>query len=149
MLEVDLIIPNLCVSSKKQVFYNLAEGASRLIRMPPEALLDALLAREKIGITSIGGGVAIPHIRIENLQKTYGVLARLEKPIDYDATDGAPVDIVLFLMAPAGNRTTEHLKALAYAVRFLKDQDVCASLRAAADQIRLQDIIKNWVKTAA
>ncbi len=86
-------------------------------------------ARERIGTTGIGGGVAIPHVKVPGVSRTYGVLARMHAPLDYDAIDGEPVDIIFMLLAPAESKTTQHLKVLAQMSRFLKDSTMVAALR--------------------
>lgn len=149
MVAADLIIPDLFASSKKQAFRVLADRVAQSLRIKPEELLEALLARERIGSTGIGEGVAIPHLKVDNLQKTFGVLVHLDSPVDYESEDGQPVDIIFLLLVPAGSRTTEHLKTLAHVARFLKDKQVCAELRTAKDQNRIAEIVGTWAKTAA
>ena len=149
MISADLIIPNLEATSKKQAFRAIAEAAIPLLGGPPEPLFDALMARERIGSTGIGGGVAIPHIKLPNAKRIYGVLVRLVKPVDYDAIDGAPVDIIFMLLAPSESKTTQHLKVLAHISRFLKDTGTCQNLRATCEQQKISDLLIEWARSQA
>jgi len=90
------------------------------------------LQREKLGTTAVGYGVAIPHGKLPKLEKLFGLFARLERPIDFEAMDGQPVDLVFLLLAPEG-AGADHLKALARIARLLRDQDVAKKLRASRD----------------
>ena len=146
MITADIILENLRASSKKQVFQLMAEAAGDALIGKTADIFDALIEREMIGSTGIGHGVAVPHIKLVSLKKIYGVLARLEKPVDYDAMDRQPVDIVFMILAPSDTKTTLHLKALAQASRFLKDQEICAEIRASASQPRLESILNEWLK---
>lgn len=146
VIQTDLIIGNLCATSKRQAFRHIAERTAVLFRGEPEELLQALLERERIGTTGIGAGVAIPHVKIKAADRAYGVLARLEQPIDYDALDGEPVDIVFMLLAPSEVKTTQHLKVLAQMSRFLKDPAVCAAIRASSDESMISGMVSRWIR---
>ena len=91
-------------------------------------VLDLLLARERLGSTGVGAGVAIPHAKLAGLSKPSAVFARLREPIDFDAVDGRPVDLIFLLLAP-DSAGSDHLKALALVSRLLRDERVCARLR--------------------
>lgn len=149
MISADLIIASLAATSKKQAFRAISEQTAELFGGNPKEILDALLDRERIGSTGIGCGVAIPHIKVKNLTKMYGVLARLEAPVDYDAVDGNPVDIIFLLLAPADAKTTQHLKTLAQISRFLKDAETCKAIRDADECRRIEDLLSEWVKSQA
>lgn len=148
MLTADLIIDNLPASSKKQVFEALAAQAAGLFFGKPDMVLAGMIERERLGSTAIGGGAAIPHLKISGLKRMYGVLARLSAPVDYDAPDGKPVDLIFVLLVPDGGKTTLHLKALAQIARFLRDVNTCARLRN-CDQAALADIVSEWLKRQA
>lgn len=143
MISADLIIVELKATSKRQAFQAIAGETAPLFRGSPEILLTALLDRERIGSTGIGCGVAIPHIRLEKIDRMYSVLAKLEKPVDYDAVDGQPVDIIFTLLAPAADKTTLHLKALAQISRLLRDPSTCGALRAADDRDKIIRVLEN------
>src|SRR5215471_547656 len=93
-------------------------------------IYDALAERERLGTTGIGNGVAIPHCRLAELTRLYGLFARLERPIPYEAIDDEPVDLLFLLLAPA-DAGAEHLKALARVSRLLRDRAMCEKLRGA------------------
>jgi PTS system nitrogen regulatory IIA component len=88
--------------------------------------------REKLGSTGVGNGIAIPHGKLPNLAKLFGLFARLERPVDFEALDGQPVDLVFLLLAPAG-AGADHLKALARVARLLRDPDIASKLRDSRD----------------
>jgi nitrogen PTS system EIIA component len=96
------------------------------------------LKREELGSTGTGGGVALPHARVESLNRAFGILARLNKPIDFEAIDGRPVDLV-FLLLLAANPVGEQLKALASAARKLRNPASLRDLRAASGSAGLYD----------
>lgn len=127
-------------SSKKRLFCDLAEVATNLHGLNYDAAFAALQEREALGTTGVGGGVALPHSRLEGLEQVYGVFMRLETPLDFDATDRKPVDLVFGLFAPEGAGVA-HLKALALVSRTLRDASLCAKLRANGDPAVLYTIL--------
>ena len=100
LISRDAIIPSLKVSSKKQALQELSEAASRQTGLPAREIFDALLQRERLGSTGIGNGIAIPHGKLARVTQIFGVFARVDKPIDFEALDGEPVDLILLLVAP-------------------------------------------------
>jgi PTS system nitrogen regulatory IIA component len=96
------------------------------------------LKREELGSTGTGGGVALPHARIQGLNRSFGILARLNKPIDFEAIDGRPVDLVFLLLLPS-NPVGEQLKALASVARKFRDAACLRDLRAASGSAGLYD----------
>lgn len=146
MITADLVIANLAANSKKQVLSDIAAKAVDLFHGDQDVLLQALMERERIGSTGIGCGVAIPHIKITGVHKMYGILARLQKPVDYDSIDGNPVDIIFMLLAPSDSKTTQHLKFLAQASRFLRDEDTCIAIRNANDENAIVSLFKEWAE---
>lgn len=149
MISADLIIPNLQASSKKKAFRAIAEEIVEIVGGNPDDLLNALMDRERIGTTGIGCGVAIPHIKIPDTDRMYGVLVRLEEPVDYDAIDDEPVDIIFMLLAPAESKTTQHLKMLAQISRFLKDEKTCNAIRATTETDKISNLLAEWVSEQA
>ena len=115
-------------SGKKALLADLAHRASTLHGIDERRVYDLLLERERLGSTGIGGGIAIPHGRLAGLDKPRGLFARLGHPIDFDAIDERPVDLVFLLVAPEG-AGADHLKALARVSRLLRDRKVCEKLR--------------------
>jgi len=127
-LRPDAVVPNLRVTSKKQALYELAKRAADVTRENERTILDVLLERERLGTTGVGRGIAIPHGRLPSLDRVYGVFARLDRPVDFDAIDDQPVDLVFLLLAPS-QAGADHLKALAKVSRLLRDESLCAKLR--------------------
>ncbi|MGE0410324.1 MAG: PTS sugar transporter subunit IIA [Amphiplicatus sp.] len=130
LLTAEGVIPNLKAKCKRDVLSSLAARASELLGIPADAIREKLLEREQLGSTGVGKGVAIPHGKIEGLRSVVGLLARLETPVDFEAVDDQPVDLVFLLLAPE-NATAAHLKALAKVSRLLRDEEARAALRGA------------------
>lgn len=131
----DLLTPNSVIAAlkaqgKKQLLQELAQRAAPLTGLPERRIFETLTERERLGTTGVGQGIAIPHGRLSGLEKIVGLFARLETPIDYDAVDSQPVDLVFLLLAPE-QAGADHLKALARVSRLLRNQTVCEKLRAA------------------
>ena len=122
------ILPNLRAGSKKQALQEMARKAAELTGQHERAIFDVLLERERLGTTGVGHGIAIPHGKLPNLDRVHGVFARLERPIDFDAIDEQPVDLIFLLLAP-DHAGADHLKALARVSRLLRDQSMCEKLR--------------------
>ena len=93
-----------------------------------QSIFEALLERERLGTTGIGAGTAVPHARLPGLVQLHGIFARLEKPIDFEAIDDRPVDLIFALLTPDG-AGADHLKALARVSRLLRDRAICEKLR--------------------
>ncbi|WP_196229388.1 PTS sugar transporter subunit IIA, partial [Brucella anthropi] len=94
------IIPALKASSKKQLLQILSEKAAELTGLPEREVFETILQRERLGSTGVGNGVAIPHGKLANINKIAGIFARLETPVDFEALDDQPVDLVFLLLAP-------------------------------------------------
>ncbi|MFV0361043.1 PTS sugar transporter subunit IIA [Tropicimonas sp.] len=116
-------------SSKKRLFLRLAEIAEAAYGIDASLAVEALLDRERLGPTGVGKGVALPHARLALATQIHGVFLKIERPLDYDAVDRQPVDLVFALFAPEGSGV-DHLKALALISRTMRDSAVCAKLRA-------------------
>ncbi len=116
-------------TSKKRLLQKISEQAATVYGLDNAQVFSALNAREALGTTGVGRGVAIPHARFESLDRVIGLFTRLEKPLDYDSMDHQPVDLIFTLLAPL-QEGAEHLKALALVSRTLRDEDVCAKLRS-------------------
>ena len=138
MVEIDAflaperILLGLRSGSKRQLFQDLSGIAASATGIDQTAILAALNQREKLGTTGIGEGIAIPHARVKDLDQITGFFARMAAPVDYDALDDAPVDLVFLLLAPEEANNAQ-LKALARIARLLRDAEVCARLRSEAD----------------
>ncbi|WP_137700978.1 PTS sugar transporter subunit IIA [Marimonas lutisalis] len=127
-------------SSKKRLLHELGEIANTVYGLDSNMAVEALLERENLGPTGVGHGVALPHARVDDLEQVVGVFVMLEKPIDFDAVDRQPVDIAFALFAPK-EAGVDHLKALARVSRTLRDEAVCAKLRANSDAPTLYTIL--------
>lgn len=132
LVAPEAVLPALKVNSKKQALQELSARAATLTGQADRAIFEVLLQREKLGTTAVGYGVAIPHGKLAKLDRLFGMFARLERPIDFEAMDGQPVDLIFLLLAPEG-AGADHLKALARIARLLRDQDVAKKLRASRD----------------
>jgi PTS system nitrogen regulatory IIA component len=145
MKFVDLLKPEAVkvvasISSKKRLMHDVAELAGGAYGLDAQIVVEALMERETLGPTGVGHGVALPHARIRGLEEVQGVFLLLEKPIDFDAVDRQPVDIVFGLFAPE-EAGVEHLKALALVSRNLRENALCAKLRANPDPVTLYTIL--------
>jgi len=127
-------------SDKTRLLQELGRRAAVTLHLAVERISAEILKREELGSTGTGGGVAIPHARIQGLNRSFGILARLSKPIDFEAIDGRPVDLVFLLLLPA-NPAGEQLNALASVARKLRDPACLRSLRSAGGTAGLYDAI--------
>ena len=130
-------------TSKKRLFEQAAQLVQASDGVPAGEVFDSLFSREKLGSTALGFGIAIPHGRIKHLKETACAFLRLQTPIDFDAPDGQPVDLVFVLLAPAA-ATDVHLQILGELAAMFSDEDFRASLRAAPDAATLHRLITEW-----
>ena len=130
LLAVDCVDAGLAVANKKALFQQLGLVAARKTRLPAKDIVAALNEREKLGSTGFGGGTAIPHGKVDGLGGIFGYFVRLQTPIDFQAIDGLPVDLVFLLLSPP-DAGADHLKALARVSRALRDSQTVAKLRGA------------------
>ena len=132
-LSPDAVIPNLRARAKKQLLQELgAQAARHLPGLDEREIFETLLQRERLGSTGIGEGVAIPHGKLARLDRLFGLVARLDKPIDFDSLDGQPIDFAFLLLAPE-NAGADHLKALAQVARILREPGILDRIRSARD----------------
>ena len=132
LITPEAVIPTLRASSKKQALHELAERAGAVCGVPAREIFDVVLQRERLGSTGVGNGIAIPHAKLAKVSRIFGVFARLERPIDFEAQDSAPVDLIFLLIAPE-SAGADHLKALSRIARSLRDTAFTARLRASRD----------------
>jgi PTS system nitrogen regulatory IIA component len=128
------------LTSKKRLFQDIGELVAGIHGLNGSIAIDGLQERESLGPTGVGHGIALPHARLQELEKIIGVFLRLEKPLDYDSVDRQPVDLVFALFAPKDSGV-DHLKALALVSRTMRDAAVCAKLRANTDPSKLHAIL--------
>ena len=136
------------VSSKKRLLHDLAGIAEMCYHTDYANTVEALIDREALGPTGVGGGIALPHARLENLNHVVGALILLESPVEFDAIDKQPVDVIFSLFAPK-TAGVEHLKALALVSRTLREQSVVAKLRSNPDPNTLYTILTEPVNVKA
>ena len=128
------------LTSKKRLFQELGEVAAQAYGLSSVVAIDGLQERESLGPTGVGNGIALPHARLEDLERITGIFIRLEKPLDYDSVDRQPVDLIFGLFAPKDSGV-DHLKALALVSRTMRDAGICAKLRANTDPAKLYAIL--------
>src|SRR3954470_24046456 len=135
------VIPALKVNNKKQAIQELAARAAALTELNERAILEVLQQRERLGSTAVGNGVAIAHGKLPKLPGLFGLFARLERPVDFEALDNQKVDLVFLLLAPEG-AGADHLKALARVARLLRDPEIARKLRESRDAEALYAVLK-------
>ena len=132
LIEVSAVMPALKANSKKQLLQLLAEKAASFTGLPEREVFDTILQRERLGSTGVGNGIAIPHGKLPGISRITGIFARLENPVDFEALDDQPVDLVFLLLAPEG-AGADHLKALSRIARVLRDSDIVGKIRGTKD----------------
>ncbi|MEM9709951.1 MAG: PTS sugar transporter subunit IIA [Pseudomonadota bacterium] len=135
-------------TSKKRLFHELGDMAAAQVDVPASAVVEALLDRESLGPTGVGGGIALPHARLNGLETVTGFFIRCSKAFDFDAADRKPVDLIFALLAPAG-AGVEHLKALALVSRTMREADLCTKLRANSDPVALHAMLTEAKRSQA
>lgn len=130
LLTPEAVLAGMAAANKKTLFQQLGAAAANAYELDAKLVAECLAAREKLGSTGFGSGIAIPHAKLEGLRHVVGVFVRLAQPVDFAAVDDLPVDLVFMLLSPAG-AGAEHLKALACVSRKLRDRNFAAKLRGA------------------
>ncbi len=142
ILPLSNVLTDVKAANKRQLLQQLSEVAANAVNTDARTVTDSVWERENLGSTGYGGGTAFPHARIDGLEKATAVFARLSSPIEFDAVDGKPVDLVFLLVSPE-NSGADHLTALAAMSRVLKDPDVCEKLRHARSKEEVFAILNN------
>jgi PTS system nitrogen regulatory IIA component len=140
LLSPDAIFSALRVNGKKQALQEMSERAAQISGLPAREIFDALLQRERLGSTGVGDGIAIPHGKLAKCHRIFGIFARLERAIDFEALDGEPVDLIFLLLAPEA-AGADHLKALATIARVLRAPNLAAQLRATRDASAIYSLL--------
>jgi PTS system nitrogen regulatory IIA component len=122
------VLADLKAADKGQVLREIGRRAATALGIEARTVVDALAAREEMGSTGVGLGIAIPHARVPGIARPFGLFARLARPVDFAAIDGKPVDLVFLLLTPASGNT-DHLASLACVARRLRDPNVAGALR--------------------
>lgn len=139
LLSPDLTFCNVQGASKKRLLETSAELiAGKVDQIKANQIYEALIAREQLGSTGIGGGIAIPHCRIPRLTRTIGCLLKLQQPVDFDAIDKQPVDLLFFLLVPE-NTLAGHLEALKTIAEHFSNGEYCKRLRATTSNAQLYE----------
>lgn len=133
LLSPDAVLERVGAGTRKILFQHIAGAAANAYALDASAVIAAVTAREKLGSTGFGGGVATPHGKLPGLPRVCGVFARLASPLDFHAVDDLPVDIVFMLLSPP-DAGADHLKALARVSRALRDKALVEKLRGAASR---------------
>ena len=129
ILAPNAVIADMRAGSKKQALLEAAQRAAQVTGLHERVIFDVLLERERLGSTGLGGGIAIPHGKLAGLDRLHGVFARLATPIDFEAIDARPIDLMFVLLAPE-SAGADHLKALSRVSRALRDRKLVDKLRA-------------------
>jgi PTS system nitrogen regulatory IIA component len=133
ILTVDRCHCKLTGVSKKRLLTRVSELiAKNIAALEADDIFNALMAREQLGTTGLGNGIAIPHCRVPLCQEIIGTLITLEEAIDFDAVDGNPVDLLFALIVPEQN-TRDHIQTLAAIAELFNDEDFCFTLRHTHD----------------
>lgn len=140
ILAEDSVLTCTGVTDKRQLFEVLAKKAAERTGISVSEIVDALEAREDLGSTGLGNGIAIPHGKLKGIGGVIAVFARLDEPIEFDAVDDQPVDLVMLLLAPVG-AGADHLKALSRVARLLRTESVVDELRTSNDVARMRDVL--------
>lgn len=140
LLKPEAVKVLTAASSKKRLLHDIGELVGLVYDLDTGEVVESLLAREALGPTGVGHGVALPHARVKGLEQVVGAFVLLDRPVDFSAVDRQPVDIAFGLFAPE-NAGVEHLKALALVSRTLRDASICAKLRANPDPATIYAIL--------
>ena len=144
LFSSEAVVVDLTIGSQKQLFQ---EMAARLISaegldIMGRDVVAAAMERERLGSTGVGNGVALPHARIDGLDRVIAGFARLSEPMDFDSVDGRPVDLIAFLLAPS-DAAGAHLRALARVSRLLRREENRSRLRSAPDALSVFTILSD------
>ena len=147
IIASNAVFPALKAGSKKQLLQELANQAAKQVNLDPRLVFETLLQREKLGSTGLGHGMAIPHGKFAALEQVHGFFARLTGPVEFEAIDDQPVDLVFLLLAPE-SAGADHLKALARISRLLRDSSLVTKLRGTEDAEGLYAILTEPASTS-
>ena len=144
LISSDSVICNADVNSKKRALELMGELLSKKSNLPdPMVISQQLTEREKLGSTSLGHGVALPHARTNLCKKATGVFIKLDHGIDFDSPDEQPTDLLFALMVPE-NYTDEHLEILSTLACLFNEENFCNNLRSASSSTDLHDRLTSW-----
>jgi nitrogen PTS system EIIA component len=148
IINARAVLPHVKAQNKKHLLQELAAAMGAIVAVDHRIIFETLLTREKLGSTGLGQGIAIPHGRLPNITRVYGLFARLSAPVVYDSVDGVPVDLVFVLISP-DQAGADHLKALARISRLLREPDTIKKLRGTDSAEGLYAILTEPTSAAA
>jgi len=131
---------DLSLRDKRALLRDLAHRAAVVLNVEDDIVFSALLKREELGSTGVGNGVAIPHVRLEQVRNPFGIMVRLKDPINFDSIDGQPVDLVCLLLLSKENESAQ-LNALAGIARRLRRPELLEELRRAPNRVVLYNVM--------
>ena len=140
LIEPQSVLTGVRVASKTEALTLLARQAASRTSQPERTILDALVERERLGTTGVGSGIAVPHARLSGLDSLCAVFLRLDRPIDFEAVDERPVDLIFLLLSPE-TAGADHLRALSRVSRLLRDGEVCRTLRGTSNPTELHSLL--------
>lgn len=140
LIKPDAVIANVRARNKKALLPELANRAGELLHIDGAMVLEAIWRREMLSSTGIGRGIAIPHARTRDVTAMFGLFARLEQPIDFQAMDAQPVDLVFLLLAPE-QAGADHLQALARVSRLMRDSASLERLRGSRTRTAMYAVL--------
>lgn len=148
--SIDIVLPDLSGANREQLLQNLASAAAPHINVPAAILQEQLREKEQEASSGIGDGVAIPTLKIGKLPATTVLFGKLEKPVEFNALDGKPVDLICLLCCPE-ERGPFHLRRLSRLSRLFRNKELCDKIRETADPQTIQNLIHNpegWMMAA-
>jgi PTS system nitrogen regulatory IIA component len=143
LLNPSCVLLDLHATSKKRVFEQAALLFENTLGIARAGIFDSLFARERLGSTGLGQGVAIPHGRIKGLKEAVAAFVRLDEPVPFDAPDGRPVQMLVFLLVPE-QATQQHLDVLSELAQMLSDKPFRESLLTVTDPAAVHAMLANW-----
>ena len=148
LLPVEAVLPSVKATGQKQVLQEIGRKAEVVYGVDCRTVADGLMARERLGSTAMGHGVAIPHTRLDGLDRIVAIFARLDKPVDFDAADEQGVDLMIVLLAPE-DAGADHLRALARVSRLMRNETMRQKLRATDDPVALHGLLSDVAASRA
>lgn len=147
-IETSILLPQVKLQTRRKILDRLAELAAPLSSTESSAISARLIQRERMATSGIGGGIAIPHLRLRQAEKPVFILMTLASPVDFDSVDRHPVDIVAMQLSPESDGPL-HLRRLARLSRMLRDEGLCEQLRNARSENELSAILGTTPQRAA
>ncbi len=148
LLAAQSVVANLAATNKAEILKAMAKLAATATGKDDHEIFDVLWEREKLGTTGVGVGIAIPHGRVEGLDRVHGFFARLAEPVNFDSIDEKPVDLVFLLLAPEA-AGADHLQALASVSRLLRNAKLCEQIRKAKGDAEIHRLLAEAVTAEA